>query len=78
VEEEKILCRVSWRKRTTNKIFAVRFISGARQSFFKKNDISFFRSVEEEKILYRASWRKLWANKIFAVRFILGARQSFF
>jgi hypothetical protein len=35
------LCRASWRKRTTNKIFAVRFIS-ARGKVFLKNDVSFF------------------------------------
>jgi hypothetical protein len=30
-------------------MFAVRFIWGAPQSFFKKNDASFVRSVEEKK-----------------------------
>jgi hypothetical protein len=58
VEEEKILCGALWRKRTTNKIFVVHFISGTRQSFIK-NDASFVRRVEEEKY--------------FAVHFISGA-----
>jgi hypothetical protein len=54
----------------------VRFISGARQSFFK-NDALFVLIVEEGKILCRASWRKHTANKIFAVCFISDAQQSF-
>jgi hypothetical protein len=77
-KRRKILCRASWRKRTTNKIFVVRFISGARQSFFKKNDASFGRSVEEKKYFVVRRGEKRTANKIFAVRFISDAWQSFF
>jgi hypothetical protein len=54
---ENVLCRASWRKRTANKIFTVRFFRAHGKELICR---AFF--------LYRALYKKRTANKLFAVR----------
>jgi hypothetical protein len=63
------------------KIFAVRFLSGARQKAYLPCVFSRPHGKEKthgKQALCRASDKKRTANKIFAVRFSSSARQSIF
>jgi hypothetical protein len=88
VGELKMVCRASWRKRTTNKIFVVRFLSGARQSFFFKMMLHLFGVWERKKSLpcvvekthdkqdlCRAFSFGHTTKSLFAVRRVKNARQ---
>jgi hypothetical protein len=61
---ENVLCRASWRKRTANKIFAVRFFRAHGKELICR---AFF--------LCRALYKKRTANKLCAVRPKKNARQ---
>jgi hypothetical protein len=75
---KQALCRASDKKRTANKIFAVRFSSSARQSIFspythRVNHVSFFQKYFAVRFNFGAR-----QTHVFAVRFCYSARQSIF